>query len=175
MDYFPVWKQRPLAISRLRNHITEYPKIIERVKAGDILLDAGCAFVYALRQLAVDGAPAANLICTKDFSIWDMNSFESMERFEACFIAGDLSNPDTVLSGIAGKVDIVHAAAIFHLCVWDDQVKVGVQFSVLFRPDANATVVDRQIADLEPLDPVDQAIQDLCWYRHNMRTWQQLK
>ncbi|OQD87817.1 hypothetical protein PENANT_c005G08488 [Penicillium antarcticum] len=125
--------------------------------------------------LAVDGAPAANLICTKDFSIWDMNSFESMERFEACFIAGDLSNPDTVLSGIAGKVDIVHAAAIFHLCVWDDQVKVGVQFSVLFRPDANATVVDRQIADLEPLDPVDQAIQDLCWYRHNMRTWQQLK
>jgi SAM-dependent methyltransferase len=157
--------------------LPEYNSVIDRVKAGNILLDAGCAFGYALRQLATDGAPAANLIGVDihpEFLELGYELFRDKGTFEARFLAGDLVNPDSSLAEIYGKVDIIHAAALFHLFGWDDQVKIGVRFVKLFRPEANALVVGRQIANFDPLDPTDHANQNLGWYRHNMKTWQQL-
>ncbi|CAG8047608.1 unnamed protein product [Penicillium salamii] len=159
--------------------LPEYPAIIARVKAGDVLLDAGCAFGYVLRQMAVDGAPATNLIgvdIRQEFLDLGFELFQD-KGFEGRFIAADLVNVDPLLDNlaeIAGTVDIIHAAALFHLFGWDDQVSIGVRFVELFKPGANALVIGRQIADLEPLDPVEHATQGRGWYRHNMRTWQML-
>lgn len=156
--------------------LPEYPAIIERVKSGDVLLDAGCAFGYVLRQMAVDGAPAANLIgvdIRQEFLDLGYELFQD-KGFEARFIAGDLVSADPSLAGIAGTVDIIHAAALFHLFGWDDQVEIGVRFVELFKPHANALVVGRQIADLEPLDPVEHVRKGRGWYLHNLRTWQML-
>jgi hypothetical protein len=83
-------------------------------------------------------------------------------------------NTDSSLDEIKRKVDIIHASALFHLLRCDDQVKIGIRFVELFKPDANAPVVGRQIANFEPLDPVEHVNQGHGWYRHNMRTWQQL-
>ncbi|CAG8195048.1 unnamed protein product [Penicillium salamii] len=156
--------------------LPEYPAIIARVKAGDVLLDAGCAFGYVLRQMAVDGAPATNLIgvdIREEFLDLGFELFQD-KGFEGRFITADLVNVDPSLAEIAGTVDIIHAAALFHLFGWDDQVSIGVRFVQLFKPGANALVIGRQIADLEPLDPVEHATQGRGWYRHNMRTWQML-
>ncbi|KAK9849687.1 hypothetical protein MYU51_013165 [Penicillium brevicompactum] len=156
--------------------LPEYPTIIERVKSGDILLDAGCAFGYVLRQMVTDGAPATNLIgvdLRQEFLDLGYELFQD-KGFEARFIAGDLVNADPSLAGIAGTVDIIHAAALFHLFGWDDQVEIGVRFVELLKPQANALIVGRQIADLEPLDPVEHLRQGRGWYRHNLRTWQML-
>lgn len=159
--------------------LPEYPAIIERLKRGDVLLDAGCAFGYVLRQLAVDGAPASNLIgaeLRQGFIDLGYELFKDRDTFDARFYAGDLLDAeDHSYDEINGKIDIIHAAALFHLFGWDDQVKLGVRLVKFFKPTATkALVVGRQIANPHPLDPAEHAKQELTWYRHNAQTWQRL-
>ncbi|KAF3071719.1 Methyltransferase trt5, partial [Trichoderma lentiforme] len=139
---------------------SEYSHILKRLEAGEVLLDAGCAFGYVLRQLAFDGSPASNLIGT------DLQQV----------IAGDLLEPeDPSLDSIDGKVDIIHAAALFHLFDWDDQVTLGSRLVKFFKPDANAMLVGRQIGTLYPPKRGTQKDQKAPgWYRHNLETWQQM-
>lgn len=144
------------------------------------MLDAGCAFGYVLRQLAVDGAPAANLIGTdlqQGFLDLGYDLFKDRDTFEGKFLAGDLLNPDDhSLDEINGKVDIIHAAALFHLFDWEDQVKLGIRLVKFFKKGANkAMVVGRQIGTLYPLDRATYKEEDgPSWYRHNLETWQDI-
>ncbi|PON28818.1 hypothetical protein TGAM01_v201926 [Trichoderma gamsii] len=157
----------------------EYPRILKRLEAGEVLLDAGCAFGYVLRQLAADGSPASNLIGTdlqQGFIDLGYELFKDRDSFSARFIAGDLLKPeDPNLDSIDGKVDIIHAAALFHLFDWDDQVTLGSRLVKFFKPDANAMLVGRQVGTLYPTKRGTQKDQDISgWYRHNLETWQQL-
>lgn len=71
----------------------EYSNILERIRSGDVFLDAGCAFGYVLRQLASDGAPAANLMGTdlrQGFLDLGYELFKDRDTFEGKFLAGDL-------------------------------------------------------------------------------------
>ncbi|KAH8809369.1 methyltransferase domain-containing protein [Xylogone sp. PMI_703] len=159
--------------------LPEYPDVIERVKSGDVLLDAGCAFGYVLRQLAIDGAPAANLIgveLRQEFIDLGYELFRDGDTFDGHFFTGDLLDLEGhALDAINGKVDIIHAAALFHLFGWDDQVKLGVRLVRFFKPDTTkALVIGRQVGNFNPLDPADHLAQGLTWYRHNLQTWQRL-
>ncbi|KAM4055329.1 methyltransferase [Hirsutella rhossiliensis] len=159
--------------------LPEYPSIVQRIKSGDILLDAGCAFGYVLRQLASDGAPAANLMGTdieQRFMDLGYELFKDRGMFVARFFAGDLLELEGhSLDEVDGKVSIIHAAGLFHLFEWDDQVKLGIRLVEFFKPDVkNPMLIGRQIGDFHPLDPATHAEQGLGWYRHNIETWQQL-
>lgn len=110
----------------------EYSNILECLKSGGVLLDAGCAFGYVLRQLAMDGAPAANLIGTdmqQGFLDLGYDLFKDRDTLE----------------------DIIHAAALFHLFDWEDQVILGIRLVKFFKKDASkAMIVGRQIGTLYP-------------------------
>lgn len=103
--------------------------------------------------------------------------FKDRDTFESKFLAGDLLSPsDNSLDEMDGKVDIIHAAALFHLFDWEDQVTLGVRLVKFFKVDADkAMVVGRQIGTLYPKDRVTYKNDGgPGWYRHNLETWQYL-
>lgn len=158
----------------------EYSNILERLKSGDVFLDAGCAFGYVLRQLAFDGAPARNLIgidLQQGFLNLGFELFQDRDTFTGRLLAGDLLNSaDESLEEINGKVDVIHAAALFHLFDWEDQVMLGTRLVKFFKANANAAmVVGRQIGTLYPHDRATYKDHGgPGWYRHNLKTWQDL-
>lgn len=132
-----------------------------------------------LRQLAVDGAPEQHLVGTdiqQGFLDLGYELFKDRDTFQAQFIAGDLLSPETAaFESMLGKIDIIHAAALFHLFGWEDQVKLGTRLVQFFKPEArDAMIVGRQIGTFAPMDLASHRKQGSGWYRHNMQTWQQL-
>ncbi|KAH8902640.1 hypothetical protein BR93DRAFT_919711 [Coniochaeta sp. PMI_546] len=151
-----------------------YPEVLERLKSGDTLLDAGCCFGYVLRQLALDGAPQANLIgadLRQEFIDLGYELFRDRDTFGGRFVAGNMLDPaDTALTSIDGKVDLIHAASFFHLFNWDDQVRLGERLVRFFKPDAKkALVFGRQVGNRSP-----RTQQEGGRYRHDPETLQEL-
>ncbi len=122
--------------------LPEYSAAVERLQAGDTLLDAGCCFGYMLRQLAFDGAPQENLIGSdlrERYIDLGYALFRDSDRSGGRFIAGNMLDPkDTGLATIDGKVDMIHAANFFHLFGWEDQVRLGERMLHFFKLDAKA-------------------------------------
>ncbi|KAJ5572711.1 hypothetical protein N7450_009695 [Penicillium hetheringtonii] len=114
----------------------EYSNILECLKPGGVLLDAGCAFGY------------------QGFLDLGYDLFKDHDTFE----------------------DIIHAAALFHLFDWEDQVILGTRLVKFFKKDASkAMVVGRQIGTLYPRNRAIYKNEDVPgWYRHNLETWQDL-
>ncbi|KAJ5286788.1 hypothetical protein N7478_002474 [Penicillium angulare] len=138
----------------IESHLRDiYFNILECLKSGGVLLDAGCAFGYILRQIAIDDAPAANLIgidLQRGFLDLGYDLFKDRDTFEGKSLASDLLNPDDhSLDVINDTVDVSHAAALFHLFDWEDQVSLGTRQVKFFKKDAKqAMIVGRQIGTL---------------------------
>jgi len=107
------------------------------VKGGDIFLEVGCCFGQVLRQLAHDGAPAQNIVgvdVKKGFVDLGYELFRDRESFAARIVIGDmLDTKDSALSALDGTVHLVHAASLFHLFNWDDQLKLGERIVPFFK------------------------------------------
>ncbi|KAK0649516.1 hypothetical protein B0T16DRAFT_492134 [Cercophora newfieldiana] len=132
-----------------------YPELLARTKAGAVLLDAACCVGQALRQLAFDGAPQENLRgfdLRRDFIELGYDLFRDRDTFRVPFATGDALDPaDKGLSGLDGTVDIIHAAAFFHLFGWDEQVRLGERLVRFFKEGIeNAVVLGRQVGTPEP-------------------------
>jgi SAM-dependent methyltransferase len=156
----------------------EYPDIINRVKGGEKLLDLGCCFGHILRQLAFDGAPAANLTgadLRPEFIELGYELFRDKDTFGAHFVTGDILNPtDAGLATLDNKIDIVHTASFFHLFGWDDQVKIGERVVRFFKPGAKAVILGRQSARREPVSVEVWRESGEKKYHHNVATLQHL-
>ncbi len=156
----------------------EYPSVLARLKAGETLLDVGTCFGHILRQLAVDGAPAANLTGTDlrpEFVDLGYELFRDRDSFAARFVTGDILDPgDPGLASLDGKFDIVHAASFFHLFGWDDQVKVGERVVRFFKPGAKALLLGRQVGNFHPPTLQEYREKGETRYQHNVESLQQL-
>ncbi|KAK5662609.1 hypothetical protein OQA88_8523 [Cercophora sp. LCS_1] len=155
-----------------------YPSLITRTQAGEILLDAGCCVGQALRQLAHDGAPQANLRgldLRPEFVELGYELFKDKDTFGAKFVTGDIFDiEDAGLQQLDGTVDIVHAAAFFHLFGWDEQVKIGERFVRFFRREQkNAVVLGRQVGTRNP-GSVEEQMRLWKRYHHDEASMQRL-
>ncbi|KAK3988819.1 hypothetical protein QBC44DRAFT_397377 [Cladorrhinum sp. PSN332] len=159
-----------------------YSELVSRAKDGAVILDCGCCFGQALRQLAWDGAPQENLIGTdlrQEFIDLGFDLFKDKETWKGKFIAGDLLATAEQQHGLEqvvdGKVDIVHVASVFHLFGWDDQVTIGVRLVKFFKKGVKGTVLGRQVGNPEePLEPKEHERLGLGRYYHNEASFQRL-
>ncbi len=150
------------------------------MRNGATLLDAGCCVGQALRQLAFDGAPSENLAgldLRQDFIELGYELFRDRDRFKARFAAGSILDPDDAgLANLDGTVDIIHAAAFFHLFGWNDQVTMGVRFVTFFKQGTlkDAIVFGRQVGTKEPADVEESRKRGDTRYHHNQESMQKL-
>jgi hypothetical protein len=94
-----------------------YNSILERLKAGNIILDLGCAFGHTARNLVYDGAPQENII-SGDLrpEFWELGYqlFRDRESFHCKFYEGNIFDKE-YLQDYNGKINIVHISSFFHL------------------------------------------------------------
>lgn len=80
--------------------------------------------------------------------------FRDRSTFRGKFIAGDVFAAEGPLEEFEGEFDILHAASLFHLFSWVDQVKLGVRLVKFFKPSQKkALLVGRQVGTRTPESP----------------------
>lgn len=102
--------------------------------------------------------------------------FKDRDMFEGRFVTGNmLELSDPALATLDGKADIIHAASIFHLFGYDDQIKLGERLVRFFKPDAReAMLIGRQVGNWNPLDRASHDEHGLGRYHHSPGTLQGL-
>ncbi|CAK7211991.1 hypothetical protein SBRCBS47491_001311 [Sporothrix bragantina] len=122
-----------------------YQAAVRRLRASsdERLLDLGCCVGQVLRQLMHgDGVPASQLSGSDLHKAFIDLGFEVFrdgppEASELTFIAGDLLSDDDKSCDVLEKsATLVHAANLFHLFSWDEQVKLGKRMIGFLREDA---------------------------------------
>jgi hypothetical protein len=97
--------------------------------------------------------------------------FLDKETLKTKFITGDVFDPDASIKQLDGKIDIIHAAAFFHLFNWDGQVKIAKRFVSLLNPKAGVLVIGRQMANVEA---GEYSFSNKMVYRHNDESFKRM-
>lgn len=115
-----------------------YPAILERIKAGDAILDLGSCFGQDLRILAADGAPTNNMFASDIVSeFWGLSYklYKDQETMKAQFTQADIFDPAS-LQHLKGKIDIILANHFLHLWNWGQQIEAAKNMVSLTKPGA---------------------------------------
>ncbi|CAK7214226.1 hypothetical protein SCUCBS95973_002066 [Sporothrix curviconia] len=122
-----------------------YQAAVRRLRGSpnERLLDLGCCVGQVLRQLVHgDRVPARQLSGSdlhRDFIDLGFELFRDgpPEANELTFVAGDLlAEDDKSCDALEKSVTMIHAANLFHLFSWDEQVKLGRRMVGFFKEDA---------------------------------------
>ncbi|SLM36092.1 S-adenosyl-L-methionine-dependent methyltransferase-like [Lasallia pustulata] len=157
-----------------------YPQILQRVKAGQTLLDLGCCFAQDIRKLVFDGAPSENTwgadLCA-DFIDLGYDLFLDRETLKTKFLTANIMDPQSALKQLDGQIDIVYAGSFFHLFGWDDQVKVAKRVVQLLKPRNGSLVLGRQVGNVRAGEYPRTSAKGLMW-RHDgaslARMWKEV-
>lgn len=152
----------------------QYSEVLQRLKDGQSFLDIGCCFGQDIRRLVADGAPSENTYGSdlrKDFIELGYDLFLDKETLKTKFIAGDVLDPDASIKQLDGKIDIIHAAAFFHLFNWDGQVRIAKRFVSLLNPEAGVLVIGQQLANVEA---GEYSFSGKMRYRHNDESFKRM-
>lgn len=125
-----------------------YQQVLFRLrlpKSTDSILDVGCGFGQALRQLRADGVVGKKLFgadIEPRFVELGYDLFRDADKLGATFVVGDLLDPDDQrLDVLAGRFTIIHADSFFHLLSWTQQVYIAKRLVSWLRPDARNTFI----------------------------------
>ncbi|KAG1862055.1 hypothetical protein DFJ58DRAFT_700601 [Suillus subalutaceus] len=143
-----------LFIRRRLSVLPAYQQVVRigRERKNPIFLDVGCGFGNDIREVILDGFPAARAIGTDlRQELWDLGHelFKSTpETFPAHFVGGDAFNPEilavappasketvgvptpnlsnlTSLNPLRGCVSVIHTTSFFHLFKEDKQLHLA--------------------------------------------------
>lgn len=130
------------------SHTPAYWAIIERLKAGETLLDVGCFLCVDLRRMAFNGAPSARMYGVDIVSHWDLGFelFRDQSKFKANFIEADILSKDPQLEELKAKIDIISISAVLHQWDWQGQIKAAKRLVDFSLP--GSIIVGHQIGNL---------------------------
>jgi SAM-dependent methyltransferase len=150
-----------------------YPEILNRVKAGEVLVDIGCFLGHDLRRLAYDGAPSNNMYGVDIVSHWDVGYalFRDLGRFHATFIEADILSGATALMPLKNNIDILSITQVLHQWGWDDQVRVAKVLSSFTKP--GSLIVGNQIGNSSAREVTLKPLSVPMW-RHNPASFERL-
>ncbi|KAB8205540.1 hypothetical protein BDV34DRAFT_235242 [Aspergillus parasiticus] len=114
-----------------------YPRIVDRVKQGALLIDLGCGLGQDIRRLAYDGAPSENMLgldLREEVIELGYDLFKDRDTLRATFLAQDFFEDTPVLREMIGKIEIINSRLFMHLWDWAGQVRVGQRMIELLTP-----------------------------------------
>ncbi|OAA74900.1 hypothetical protein LEL_06888 [Akanthomyces lecanii RCEF 1005] len=155
-----------------------YSEILQRLtSSGATYLEVGCCFGQELRQLILDGAPPSSLHGTDldlDFASLGYALFRDRDRLPpSSFIAADILDPESALSQLVGKVDIIGASLFFHLFDYEQGVAIGKRLVGLLAPGgAKGLMTGGQVGGKEGFEKKSWLGQDLYVYSED--SWRRL-
>ncbi|PMB64554.1 Methyltransferase ausD [Beauveria bassiana] len=156
-----------------------YQQVLFRLtlpKSKDCILDIGCGFGQALRQLRADGVAGSKLFgadIESRFISLGYDLFRDKDTLEATFLSGDLLDPDDErLDMLAGRFTIVHADSFFHLMSWTEQLYAAKRLIVWLRKDTNNGFIYGKHAGT--IHPAEVALAGSRPYLHNRQSFQRL-
>ncbi|KAI9847328.1 MAG: hypothetical protein M1838_000937 [Thelocarpon superellum] len=154
-----------------------YGEVLERVKAGQSLLDIGCCVGQDIRKLIFDGAPAEHLygsdLAPAFFDV-GFDLFRDRDRLPNTFRAADVFDPESSLKGLQGELDIIHIASVLHLFDWDGQIKLVRRLVQLLRSQKGSLVLGRQAGNVEPGLFASRSAPNTSIFRHDPSTFEQM-
>jgi SAM-dependent methyltransferase len=153
-----------------------YPEVLQRLRDGQRLLDIGCCFGQAIRQLVLDGAPSENLWgCDLEGKFIELgyDLFGDRDTLKSTFVTANILDATSALSDLEGQFDMVFAGSFFHLWGYDDQVKVSKLVAALLRPQKGSMVFGRQVGTLSGFGP-GQANTKEQMFQHNVETFKKM-
>ncbi|KAG0704983.1 hypothetical protein DFH29DRAFT_909712, partial [Suillus ampliporus] len=172
---------------------------IGRERKNPIFLDIGCCFGNSIREVVVDGFPAAQAIGSDLHSeLWDLGHelFKSSpETFPAHFVGGDAFDPEilavappasvqtigapspnlnnlTSLNPLRGCVSAIHATSFFHLFKEDKQLHMARALAGLLSAEPGSVILGAHIGAQEK-GSVKQVYNDvkIDMFAHNPESW----
>ena len=100
-----------------------YPQVLERVRAGEVLLDLGCCFGQDIRELVADGAPSDKILGVDiEHRLFELGYelFRDKETLQAQFYTQSIFE-EGFLTEWEGKVDMIYVGSFLHLFDLDKQ------------------------------------------------------
>lgn len=128
-----------------------YPEILNRIRAGQTLLDLGCCLGQDLRKLAFDAGTSSNLIgadIEASFLQLGYELFQDRASLQAHFVTGSIFDED-FLATRKGSIDIIYLGSFLHLFNLAKQRVIVSRLEELLVPRAGSVVFGRHIAALE--------------------------
>ncbi|GAB7350332.1 hypothetical protein MBLNU459_g0964t1 [Dothideomycetes sp. NU459] len=155
-----------------------YPEILSRLSAGnEYYLDLGCCFGQDIRRLVKDGVPSGNCYGSDlrlDFMELGYELFLDKDSLKSKFIVGDVFDPESDLKPLDGRIDILHAAAFFHLFDYEDQKKIGRRVVRLLKPKKGSLLIGRQVGNAKGGTFDHRTNPARKMFRHDKETWAQM-
>lgn len=150
-----------------------YSDTIQRLKAGEKLLDVGCHIGSDMRRLVADGAPSNNMYAIDIVSHWDVgfNLYHDRDRFDAHFIQADFLSNDPALSAFSNDVDIISVSAVLHQWSWQDQITAAKKLVTFSKP--NTIIVGHQIGGITAGPVSLPGAKEQNW-KHNAESWEKM-
>jgi hypothetical protein len=156
-------------------------------QTAPIFLDLGTCFSQDMRKLIYDGAPAsacygADIIPAYiDAGYALFNDADRLPRSQF-FCPVDIFDLDpdsnSLLKGLAGRVEIVHATGFFHLFGLAQQKVVAAQCLRLLRKDlpqgAPCLVLGKQVGTVDAHESMRRDDPKKSVYRHNEDSWREM-
>lgn len=155
-----------------------YPEILSRMKSGnEKYLDLGCCFGQDIRRLVKDGVASKDCYGSDlrlNFMELGYDLFLDKDSLETKFIESDVFDPDSNLKALDGQIDILHAAAFFHLFDYEDQKKIGRRVVRLLKPQQGSLLVGRQVGNVKGGEFDHRTNPKQKMFRHDVETWKQM-
>ncbi|KAI0881674.1 uncharacterized protein GGS22DRAFT_54861 [Annulohypoxylon maeteangense] len=153
-----------------------YPEVLERVRAGETLLDMGCGLGQDIRKYVYDGAPADNLIgvdVESRFHDLGYELFKDRDTLKARLVTGDVFEDD-FLSEFRGKIDIIFVGSFLHLFTYEQQIKIMAHVTKLLKNRKGSMIFGRHMATAQAGGAFNTSATGWSLYYHSPETINQL-
>ncbi|KAL2036564.1 hypothetical protein N7G274_010701 [Stereocaulon virgatum] len=163
-----------LFLNPMLPHTPPYKLIIQRLQAGQSLLDIGCFLGQDLRRLVADGAPADRLFALDVVNHWDLGyeMFRDIDKFSARYIETDILNPSHELQELRGTMHIISMTHVLHQWDWNTQIKALKELVAL--SSGSGMIVGFQIGTVGEREKQPSDLTRSAVYLHDPASFQEI-
>ena len=156
-----------------------YSTILQRLKAGETMIDVGCFVGGDFRRAVFDGAPSENMLGFDIADHWDVGYelFRDRETFRGMFVEADLMAVGSdaslaELKALQGRVGIILIAQVLHQWDWNGQVEAAKKLVYFSKP--GTLVVGFQIGSAEAKEVQSPQFANVKAWRHDPASLQRM-